>query len=34
MITNFQTLTKPMQYTVEILRDALSIGTFGFQTTK
>ena len=33
-ITNFQTLKKPMQYTVEILRDALSIGTFGFQTTK
>lgn len=33
-ITNFQTLKKPMQYTVEILRDALSIGRFGFQTTK
>jgi hypothetical protein len=33
-ITNFQTLKKPMQYTVGILRDALSIGTFGFQTTK
>jgi hypothetical protein len=33
-ITNFQTLKKSMQYTVEILRDALSIGTFGFQTTK
>ena len=33
-ITNFKTLKKPMQYTVEILRNALSIGTFGFQTTK
>jgi len=33
-ITNFQTLKKSMQYTVEILRDTLSIGTFGFQTTK
>jgi hypothetical protein len=33
-ITNFQTLKKPRQYTVEILRDTLSIGTFGFQTTK
>jgi len=33
-ITNFQTLKNPMQYTIEILRDALSIGTFGFQTTK
>jgi hypothetical protein len=33
-ITNFQTLKKPLQYTVEILRDALSIGTFGFQATK
>lgn len=33
-ITNFQTLKKPVEYTVEILRDALLIGTFGFQTTK
>jgi hypothetical protein len=33
-ITNFQTLRKPMQYTVEILRDALLIGRFGFPTSK
>ena len=32
-ITNFQTLKKPMQYTVEILRNALSIGTFGGRVT-
>ena len=33
-ITNFQTLKQPKQYTVEILRGALSIGTFGFKTTR
>jgi hypothetical protein len=33
-ITNFQTLKKLMQYIVEILRNALSISAFGFQTTK